>query len=484
VIAATGKRLKTTLNYESLNVSVNQDKRGLSAQVAVDLPDNGKIDAQVALVKWQLLTPLQESQPLQGHLTMILNDLQPASALFPDVQNLKGKWHSEFDLTGSLKDPNLAGFTRLSIHQTKVPVLGIDIKDANIVARSKEGPEITVKGKASSGKGFIEIDGALEDYRVESLLGELKITGKDFNAVRLPEAEINISPNLTLSVDKQMANLQGELTIPFAELRVFDQGGGLSPSSDVVVVNGQKEEKKQPPIKFRSKVRVTLGDKVNVSGYGFNGKITGSIVVTEAPEQLTTATGELQVAEGKYNAFGVELEISEGRLSYTGGALDNPTVSIRAIRKTADDTVAGVLISGQAQSPELTLFSDPPMQDANILSYLVLGRPLDQASDQEGAQLSQAALSLGLVGGEKLAKELGDQFGLDEVTIESSRATQDTSLVLGKYLSPKLYVRYAIGIGQTVNTLNIHYQLADRWVLKSESGAHQSADLLFTIEKD
>ena len=123
------------------------------------------------------------------------------------------------------------------------------------------------------------------------------------------------------------------------------------------------------------------------------------------------------------------------------------------------------------------------MNETDILSYVVLGYPISDASKQDGSDLSKAALSIGLFGGEKIAKDLADRFGIDEVRVQSDQTTEQTSLVLGKYLSPKLYVNYAIGIGQTVNTLQMQYQLADQWLLKAESGEYHGADLIFTFER-
>ena len=74
--------------------------------------------------------------------------------------------------------------------------------------------------------------------------------------------------------------------------------------------------------------------------------------------------------------------------------------------------------------------------------------------------------------------------GIDEIKIQSDQKTNSTSVVLGKYLSPDFYVGYAIGIGNAVDTLQIQYKLTEQWVLKTQSGEQQKAELLFTIESD
>ena len=117
-----------------------------------------------------------------------------------------------------------------------------------------------------------------------------------------------------------------------------------------------------------------------------------------------------------------------------------------------------------------------------MLSYLILGRPFESASGAEGEEMSKAALALGFAGGDILARQLGDRFGFDRVSIESNE-DDEASLVVGRYLSPKMYVSYGVGLVDSLNSLNLRYQLADRWHMEAESGEYQGLDLFFTIER-
>ena len=46
----------------------------------------------------------------------------------------------------------------------------------------------------------------------------------------------------------------------------------------------------------------------------------------------------------------------------------------------------------------------------------------------------------------------------------------DTQVVLGKFLSPKLFVSYGISIVEAINTIKLRYTLNERWSLKAEAG--------------
>ena len=55
--------------------------------------------------------------------------------------------------------------------------------------------------------------------------------------------------------------------------------------------------------------------------------------------------------------------------------------------------------------------------------------------------------------------------------------------MLGKYLSPRLYVSYGISLAEAINTLKMRYSLNDKWTIKTEAGREQSGDIVYTIEK-
>ena len=42
--------------------------------------------------------------------------------------------------------------------------------------------------------------------------------------------------------------------------------------------------------------------------------------------------------------------------------------------------------------------------------------------------------------------------------------------MIGKYLSPRLYVSYGISLVDEINTLKLRYTISDRWVISAESG--------------
>jgi translocation and assembly module TamB len=54
--------------------------------------------------------------------------------------------------------------------------------------------------------------------------------------------------------------------------------------------------------------------------------------------------------------------------------------------------------------------------------------------------------------------------------------------ILGKYLSPRLYVSYTQGINDPFYFIRLIYNLSTKWVLQAQAGAASSADIIYTLE--
>jgi len=116
------------------------------------------------------------------------------------------------------------------------------------------------------------------------------------------------------------------------------------------------------------------------------------------------------------------------------------------------------------------------------VSLLVAGGTLESLQDNAAQQANNSRNQLLAQGGAILASALSAQLGLPDVTVESTRQNE-TSLVLGKYLSPRLYVSYGVSLTEAINTLKLRYTLGDRWTIRVESGESDATDIIYTIEK-
>ncbi|MBS3786228.1 MAG: translocation/assembly module TamB domain-containing protein, partial [Gammaproteobacteria bacterium] len=165
------------------------------------------------------------------------------------------------------------------------------------------------------------------------------------------------------------------------------------------------------------------------------------------------------------------------------GPLTDPRVGLEAVREAVDIT-AGVRVTGQPSQPRITLFSDPYMEQASILAYLLTGRPPGEASASEEALLGQAALSLGVLGGGKWGTALAEQLGIRDFQLEARGQGEDAQVAISGYIAPNLLVRYGVNMFQPQNTLSLRYYLSRQLYLEAVTGGDSAVDVIYSFNYD
>ena len=466
-------------DYRDIKLDLQLKEGEMTAHGGFDIGDN-KLEVGLRLpgVKPFELDP--EKQVLAGEVDLAFNDLSLLDTLLPDLQRTQGQLRLQLGIGGHLAQPRLTGRAQMHGASVQVARLGISLERIDLTADTDAAGLLNFTVSARSGNGDIRLQGS---SRLDSARGwpsTIEISGENFKAVRIPEATVDLSPQLNLELADRKIHIKGEIHVPYAKLQPRDVTTAARASDDVVIIG--EEQNPAGRWQITTDVRLILGERVTFFGYGFDGRLGGNLVIEESPGKPTRGTGEITILEGRYRAYGQHLDVEQGRLLFTGGPLTNPGLDVRAVRKTGDVT-AGINVGGRLQSPRLELFSNPALGETDTLSYLLTGGPLDSASSGQGAMMANAALALGLSGGDRIARSIGDRFGFDEMRIESSSSGDQASLVVGRYLTPQLYVGYGVGLIESINTLNLRYKITDRWQFEAESGVAQGADLFYSFER-
>jgi translocation and assembly module TamB len=161
-------------------------------------------------------------------------------------------------------------------------------------------------------------------------------------------------------------------------------------------------------------------------------------------------------------------------------------LDIRAVRRvTENDVVVGLHITGQATAPKIALFSQPSLPQTEMLSYLVTGRSSKMAGGASTQLMLQLAQGAGLMAAGDLAtNSVARDLGLDEMSFETALGTNELSLVLGKYFTPRLYLRYVQGLGNGVQTFVLTYDWTRSIQLRGQVGTQASGlDIFYRFER-
>lgn len=467
------------LNELNLSYQLNGSKSFIDIILAPDLlgvsPLKGRL--MMADIKTVLLQP--EKSPLSGYLKTTVDDLSVIDTLHTDYDKLKGQLKIDLAVSGTVKNPSINGLFALNDGQVYLPRLGLSLEDLNLLATGDVSKGIKLDYRFKSGKGQLTgnalINNSTQGWNVVS-----SIKGENIEVLNLPEAYVTASPDLLFKLNARTSQLSGTVIVPMAELVPVQFNASVTASDDVIVINGPVQ-KEGASVATDFNVNLLLGDKVKVNGLGFGGRLTGKLLVSGNSKKLLLGTGDIFIKDGSYEAYGQKLNIDNGKIHFAGGALENPNLDIKATRKSGK-VMAGLQVTGTVDDPLVALFSRPSMSDDNILSYLMIGRPLAGASAADAAMLASAATGLGIKGGNMLGEQIASTFGLDSFAINGNGG-EDTALQIGKYLSPKLYLSYGIGLFEPVSTVNLNYELNENWSVKTESGVETGVDILYSQER-
>lgn len=398
-----------------------------------------------------------------------------------------GKMDGSLSLSGSLTQPKASGELKMINGGIDLPYQGVSLEDVILkVAAEEQGARISCEASSSPGK--IEVSGQLQ-YGRDGISGDLLIRGDEFQLFNLPEYEIRVTPDARFLFSKDKGEFSGTVKIPYALITPEEMTSSVTVSGDVILVNGGEELTEQQWPVFIN-MHVQLGEDVRIDGYGLQGRLEGGLEVLDQPDSFLAGKGELGLIDGTFTVYGRSFDIERGRVLFTGGPIDNPGIDARAQKTVSaeeaagDGYVVGVDVNGLVQDLKFHLFSDPFMEDADILSHLLIGRSTSGSSEEESNLLEATAVAFGVVGSSEIGKGLGSILSVDDLHLEGSGEREDMSLVVGKRITKKLYFGYDMNMFSQLGVFRVRYGLAHGFSVETQTSTEATGtDLLYTLER-
>jgi len=445
-------------------------------QVGLDAAEAGRITGQLTGQRnggdWH-------DYPIKGSLDATTTGLAVLDIYVGGIDKASGRLTTNVAIAGTLGQPQIEGTLQLRDAQIDVYQVNLSLRALSLDAKFDAGA-LDLSGQTKIGDGNAKFNGRVA-WKDREPYGNLHVEGENLRVVDVPEARIHASPNLDFKLNGRRIDASGEVKLPYARLEPKDLTNAVLVSGDEVLVGEPQEDPAQRWIVV-SDIRLTLTDDVNINAQGLSAKLGGSIVLRTDEAQNSRGSGELNVVSGKYAALGRLLDIERGRLIFSNGPLGDPGVDLRA-QKVFPEVTAGVNVRGTLRAPRMTFFSEPAIPQSQIASLILSGGSLSAVQDAN-ARPGAARNDLLMQGGAILAQQIGGRVGIQDVSIEPTSALSndnDTSLVLGRYLSPRFYVSYGISLAEAINTLKLRYTIGDHWTLKTEAGKARSADIVYTV---
>ncbi len=348
---------------------------------------------------------------------------------------------------------------------------GLKFSPVNLdLRRSADGAGVAFSGFAGAGAGWLEAGGAL------SAAGP---------ALRLKAARVAFDSPYGLRGAASRADMRvsGSWEFPFyagnfelSELRFDQERWDKSPSSD-----GR-------PSAYGLDLSFSVPRNAWYRSEAGSIEGRGEIAVKKQGLGDAAVIGQVESVRGTYAYLGKPFEVKAAKVNFAGRTPPDPGIYLLA---AYEDRVNSIKVYFEAEGtmryPKSRLYSEPPMEQRDIMSVMLTGRPLyalysnGADSGQQGSSTVAAEQALaGYLSG-RAGLLVRDKLGLDMLNIRMTEERR-ADVTVGRYLTDDLFVGYGQTLGpRGEKRVNAEYSLTKHLSLegKTSSEGRYSTDLLF-----
>jgi len=373
--------------------------------------------------------------------------------------DIDGKIDVTVRMQGDWKAPRITG--DLGLKQGILSVKQPSLTYKNVTAAIRLIPGKILIDKVSLGGdtegnltcvGDIQLTGFLPTHF------NIRVNGENLFVPFHPGIRARIRPDIQLSGSMEAPKLTGTITIPESRVdldRLVQQG-----PAEIQIKGRETDElgriqladaASHGPTFFQSlaaDLNVVVPKNTWMKGQGLNAEIGGSLTIKKEPFKSFVLLGSLNTIRGYYNFQGKLFTFTKGTVDFLGLEEPDPNLDIEATARISNVDII-IRIGGTARNIKLSLDSNPQMEQTDIVSYIMFGKPADSLNDQDSVNVERAALNLtGQIAASQLKSIFGDDFFLDMLTYESGNGEGSKGAVtVGKYITPDVFVKYRQGIG-------------------------------------
>ena len=520
-----GKEGLITVSTEKVDMDFIWKESVLKGNLVFVLPSYGNIKGEFQLpVQACFPVKIEPNGPIKFESSGRIREKGVVSAIFPGlIEETQGQVSFHAAASGTWQAPDYKGWLRLEKAGAFLPMAGIHIKDMGMEAELAQDHINITSFQAYSGQGNIQGSATiwLKDSKIVRYKGNLN--GKRFQAVYVPEIQVWVNPDLNFEGDTKRVLLRGSIEVPEALIR-FGEGREVKRTSpDIIIVDAPQKIKRSLPFNFDSQILVILGDRVQIRGPGVEAQLDGKVLFSGQGIDRIIGDGQIRIVKGHYSGYGAKLDVTRGSVVFGDRPVELASLDIIALRKINpgrfDEIKAGITITGTPKSPLIKLYSEPPMPEQDILSYIVLGRPLRVEGETSQTSLLLQGAGAFFVGNKvgSAQNQLMQRIGIDTLGVETktiggtgtggttgtglagstgsfwtnpagsgtgSSATTKSLATIGKYIAPGLYVAYGRSLFSDEYLFTARYSFSKHFDVESKTGIQTGVDMYYKFEFD
>jgi translocation and assembly module TamB len=466
----------------------------------------------------------------QGRLRLDVADLSWLGELLGEGWQAGGKLSGVLDIAGTPEQPRLNGRLDGSGLAVSLPEQGLRLTNGELAAEFDGSLMRIIRLGFSSALTEppralrLALGEAAERFATPGRLdvsGELRIDGSKIikNAAENAFLDVRLDRFGAWQLSDQWVALSGTGRVAWRTgiLGISGNVGidagywQLAPTSmprlsdDVLVKRPETPEQSGTRPNLDLDLKADLGRRFLFRGAGLQTWLAGNVRLNARGRDLPRASGTIRLRDGRFDAYGQQLDIERGFLTFQG-LLDDPALDVRAMRKGLT-VEAGVQVGGTARRPVVRLVSNPDLPDTDKLAWLLLGHGPESMGAGDAALLVSAAGEL--LGNDSggVVQQMKTTFGIDELGVRqgnisggngpvpSSRIVSgganaasapntpdnDQILSVGKRLSANTMLAYEQSLTKAESIVKLTVNLTRNIAVIGRAGSDNALDILYTL---
>ena len=402
------------------------------------------------------------------------------------VTDVTGVLQANIKVTGSAHDPHMDGAVDIRGGALTIPDLGTAYTGIDTrIALKPDAVSISEMRIVDEHKHVMTIGGTLGVH--ERAVGAVDITiqSEDFEVIDNALADLKLDIDVHVTGETRTPRVEGLIEVESGTINVQDileqtTADPYATEATAIEAPAEGPEEPQTPTVFNGldlNVSVSIPSNLVIKGsdirpanapisIGDMNVTVGGLVQARKPRGTNDLRilGEVNTVRGNYDFQGRRFELMrDGRIRFAGTDELNPILDLRA-RRVISAVETFVRVQGTMREPQLSFSSNPPLDEADILSLIVFNAPVNELG--EGQQVSLGERAAALAGGylaSGLARSIGNALELDQFEIEAQgEGGSGPTLTIGEQVGEKLFVRVRQAFGTAQATeLILEYQIAD-----------------------
>ncbi|HEY7790747.1 MAG TPA: translocation/assembly module TamB domain-containing protein [Vicinamibacterales bacterium] len=438
------------------------------------------------------------------------------------IEKARGTIQADVHVGGTGADPAVSGYLALNDGGFAIPLAGTSYSALNVrINFVPDEVQITQFTISDDDHHALTVNGQLATQAKSVGAVNLNVNAKDFRVLDNDLGKIGLDTALQVTGKVMQPHIGGTLTVDEGRIdlaKLMEQVGSSPYSTHPLAApdtegKTTKAKKGQTPPRGTTppattdtngmsvNVRIHVpdnfvikGSDIRPAGSSFavgdvNLTLGGDLHIVQPPGGELRLNGTINTVRGLYVFQGRRFQIARnGQIRFENLYPPNPALDITASR-TIQGVEAQIHVGGTVSSPRLTLSSNPPLDEADILSLIVFNQPTNQLGEGQRTSLAERAqgLATSFVAG-SLARSLGNALGVDMLQVQTApEGGGGPEVTIGQQITSGLYVQVQQQVGAGSGTqFQLEYQFTNFMRLRTEAntGSQASQTLLHRVQQE